>query len=198
MNCKCQPQRAARPGSVSCPLLGARVGRMHRVSRCSLRFAPVARPWADLSLHERNNLKWRNTSMSPLPPPLLNEWLYNWFFFFFFPALVPAVGAVITIYLGSLFHYSRAAAKPEEKCCSYDLWRLFDPRLLEGSTERDDVFGNRLWALLCDGAVDTAFRDDGTGVPADWKTNMTHSERRYRSGSLLGLLRLISLRLRGQ
>lgn len=35
---------------------------------------------------------------------------------FFFPPLVPAIGAVITIYLGSLFHYSRAAVKPEEKC----------------------------------------------------------------------------------
>lgn len=37
------------------------------------------------------------------------------FFFLSPPALVPAVGAVITIYLGSLFHYSRAAVKPEEK-----------------------------------------------------------------------------------
>lgn len=35
----------------------------------------------------------------------------------FFFSVVPAAGAVITIYLGSLFHYSRAAVKPEEKCC---------------------------------------------------------------------------------
>lgn len=35
----------------------------------------------------------------------------------------------------------------------YDLWRLFDLCLLEGSTERDADLGNRLWALLCDGGV---------------------------------------------
>lgn len=37
-------------------------------------------------------------------------------FFFFFSPVVSAIGAVITIYLGSLFHYSRAPVKPEEKC----------------------------------------------------------------------------------
>ena len=51
---------------------------------------------------------------SSSPPPVIIQLI-------FFPSLslllvVPAIGAVITIYLGSLFHYSRAAGKPEEKC----------------------------------------------------------------------------------
>lgn len=83
----------------------------------SLCFAPLPGLWAALSLYERNNLKWRNTSMSPFPPSPPRVIIQ---LIFFFPPLVPAIGAVITIYLGSLFHYSRAAVKPEEKC--YVLW----------------------------------------------------------------------------
>lgn len=106
-------------------LPGAQAGwelfRINHFSQFVARFCLLPRLWAVPSLHERNNLKWRNTSMSPFPP-LLHKWLYNWFFFSHPPPphptpVVPAVGAVITIYLGSLFHYSRAAAKPEEKCC---------------------------------------------------------------------------------
>ena len=39
------------------------------------------------------------------------------FFFYSLSLLlvVPAIGAVITIYLGSLFHYGSAAGKPGEK-----------------------------------------------------------------------------------
>lgn len=88
--------------------------RINHLSQCWAFLCPLPRPQVLLSLYKRNNLKWRNTSMSPFPP-LFYEWLYNWFFFF--PPMVPATGTVITIYLGSLFHYSRAAVKPEEKCC---------------------------------------------------------------------------------
>lgn len=76
-------------------------------------FCPLPGLWAVLSLHERNSLKWRNTSMSPFPP-LLHKWLYNWFFSPPTPPPpppVPAIGAVITIYLGSLFHYSKTRGK---------------------------------------------------------------------------------------
>lgn len=51
-----------------------------------------------------------NVALSPSPPRVIIQLI-------FFPPVVPAIGAVITIYLGSLFHYSRAAVKPEEKCC---------------------------------------------------------------------------------
>lgn len=111
MNCKCH----------TCFyfffLLGAWVWwellSMNHFSQCFALFCPLPRVWAAVSLHERNNLKWRNTSMSPFPPPPPRVIIQ----LIFFPPLVPAIGAVITIYLGSLFHYSRAAAKPEEKCC---------------------------------------------------------------------------------
>lgn len=92
---------------------------------------------------------------------------------FFFPPVVPAIAA-ITIYLGSLFHYSRAAVKPEEKCCVLWFMEAIWPVLIRGIYECDAEFGNGLWALL---SVNMAFREDGMGVSADWKTNMTQSEQ---------------------
>lgn len=94
---------------------GRELLRMNHFSQSFALCCPLLGLWAPLSLHERNYLEWRNTSMSPFPL-LVYEWLYNWFFFLSL-SVVPAAGAVITIYLGSLFHYSRAAVKPEEKCC---------------------------------------------------------------------------------
>lgn len=172
MNCKCQ-SKSSIPVFF---LLGAHTREVFTMSHFPPVFAPscpLPRLWALLSLHERNNMKWRNTSMSPFPP-LLHKWLYNWFFSF--PPVVPAIGAVITIYLGSLFHYSRAAAKPRKSAVFYDLWRLFDLCLLEGSTERAADFGNRLWALHCDGSMNMALTEDGMGILTDWKTKMTWSK----------------------
>lgn len=45
--------------------------------------APYSGWWAVLSLHERNNLKWRNTSMSPFPP--LQRVIIQLIFFFSLP-----------------------------------------------------------------------------------------------------------------
>lgn len=150
--------------------LGWELLSMNHFSLCFTLFCPLPQLWAVLSLHERNNLKWRNTSMSPFPP-LLHRWLYNWFFFF--PPVVPAI-AVITIYLGPLFHYSKPAVKPEEKCCVLWFMEAIWPVLIRGIYECDADFGNRLWALLCDGSLSVALRADGIGVSADWKTNTTH------------------------
>lgn len=114
-----------------------------------------------------------NVAFSPL---VLHQWLYNWFFFPS-PPVAPAT-AVITIYLGSLFHYSRAAEKPEEKCCVLWFMEAIWPVLIRGIYECDAGVGNGLWALLGDGIENTAFEGkDGTGVSADWKTNMSRCEQ---------------------
>lgn len=39
-------------------------------------YCPLLGLWAALSLHERNNLKWRNTSMSPFPPRVIIQLIF--------------------------------------------------------------------------------------------------------------------------
>lgn len=118
-------------------------------------------------------LTWNGGTLKCRPfPPLLHQWLYNWFFF---PAVVPAV-AVITIYLGSLFHYSRAAVKTEQKCFVLWFMEVIWPVLIRWIYKCDGNFGNGLWALVCEGRVNMAFMEDGRGASADWKTNMTQPE----------------------
>lgn len=80
MNCKCQPQRVAYL-FFFCQVLKLDESCLVWIifSQFIALFCPLPRLWAVLSLHERTNLKWRNTSMSPFPP-LLHKWLYNWFF----------------------------------------------------------------------------------------------------------------------
>ena len=46
-------------------------------------YCPLPGLWAALSLHERNNLKWRNTSMSPFPPRVIIQLIF--FFHQWFP-----------------------------------------------------------------------------------------------------------------
>lgn len=121
-------------------------------------------------------ITWNGGTLQCRPFPLPSTSDYTIDFFFFFPPVVPAI-AVITIYLGSLFHYSRAAVKPEEKCCVLWFMEAIWPVLIRGIYECDADFGNGLWALLCDGNVNMAFGEDGIGVSADWKTTMTQSEQ---------------------
>lgn len=151
---------------------GARVGwellSMNHFSQCCTLFCPLPKVWAPLSLHERNNLKWRNTSMSPFPP-LLHEWLYNWFFF---PPVVPAIGAVITIYLGSLFHYSGAAVKPEEKCCVFWFMGAIWPVLIRG------IY--RMWCRLWKQTKTSALQSECEhGFHARWKACLSWLENKY-------------------
>lgn len=114
---------------------------MNHFSQCFTPFWPGL--WALLSLHERHDLKRRNTSMSPftpsLPPVIIQ-------LIFFPPPVVPAIAA-ITIYLGSLFHYSRAAVKPEEKCCVLWFMEAIWPVLIRGIYECDAEFGNGLCSV---------------------------------------------------
>lgn len=60
---------------------------------------------AELSLSESNN----PNNLPPSPHPMIIQLISP-------PDKVFAVGAVITIYLSSSFHYSCAAKKPKEKC----------------------------------------------------------------------------------
>lgn len=96
----------------------------------SLCFAPYL--CCEQSLAPIRGMTWNGGTLQCRPfPPLLHHWLYNWFFFFFSP-VVSAIGAVITIYLGSLFHYSRAPVKPEEKCNVLWFMEAIWPVLIRG------------------------------------------------------------------
>lgn len=123
--------------------------------------------------------------MSPFPP-LLQPVIIQLIFFFSspprplpFPPAAPVI-AVITIYLGSLFHYTGAAEKTRGKVLFYDLWRLFDLRLLEGSTDVMPLseMDYELW--LGAGTEEAAFKGRWKvgGVSADWKTNSLGQHRR--------------------
>lgn len=141
-------------------------------------FWPPTRLWAPLSLHERNNLKWRNTSMSPFPP-LLQPVIIQLIFFPSHPAAPPLPTS------GSCYSSNNNLSwllVPLQQSCRekqsrsamfYDLWRLFDLRLLEGSTD-----------VMRPSEMDYEFcrapgwrrrrrsRKDGREeVSADWKTN---------------------------
>lgn len=116
-------------------------------------------------------ITWNHGTLLCCPfPPLLQQWLYNWFFF-------PTGGSCyssnnnLSWLLVPL--QQSCGEKPEEKCRALWFMRAIWPVLIRGIYEWDANLGNGLWALLCGGSAIVAFGGDGIDVCADWKTNKT-------------------------
>lgn len=106
-------------------------------------------------------------------PPLLQQWLYNWFFFFRTGGSCYSSNNNLSWLLVPL--QQSCGEKPEEKCRALWFMRAIWPVLIRGIYEWDANLGNGLWALLCGGSTIVAFGGDGIDVCADWKTNKTSS-----------------------
>lgn len=125
---------------------------------------------AELSLSESNN----PNNLPPSPHPMIIQLISP-------PDKVFAVGAVITIYLSSSFHYSCAAKKPKEKCYVMIYGGYMTCSIhggVGGFTRCDDAFRNGLWVLLSGDFSETTH-------PEHWQTSASpprFSTQRVTSG----------------